>query len=229
VAIDVLAPLKHPQYHSYAYRMVSELFAVGAPTRSLLGPPMIAYNFLVFAFVSGVWRVAGQRRTLRSLAVALGVYATISTLGYFVTPMDVRSPAGVTERDVLHIGATVVQGLALLAALGLGAFALGPRFRVYSVVTFVTSLAFGALAGVFARGDFVTVARDHGARQHLRMDALGFGIGACAVEGEQPARPPQREPPSESVSQVPAATIDAFEAARKARVARADDRRGFSR
>jgi hypothetical protein len=152
-AIDVLAPAVHPQYHSYTYRMVSELFAVGAPTRSLLGPPMIAYNVLVFAFVVGVWMVAGQRRTLRSLAVALGVYATISTLGFLGTPMDMRSPAGVTERDVLHIVATVVQGLALLAALVLGAFTQGHRFRVYSVVTFVTSLAFGALAGIFAKED----------------------------------------------------------------------------
>lgn len=150
-SIDVLAPVVQAQYHSYTYRMVSELFAVGAPTRSLLAPPMIAYNVLVFAFVVGVWMAAGRQRSVRWVAAALGVYATISTMGFLLTPMDVRGSAGLTERDVLHIAATVVQGLALLIALGVGAFTHGRRFRTYSVVTLAVALAFGVLAGGFAR------------------------------------------------------------------------------
>jgi hypothetical protein len=150
-SIDVLAAIAEPQYHSYTYRMVSELFAVGSPTRSLLGPPMIVYNLLVFAFAVGVWMAAGADRITRAAAVALGVYATISTMGFVVAAMEVRGPGGMTERDVLHIVATVVQGFALLSALVLGAFMHGRRFRRYSVGTLVITLVFSALAGLFAR------------------------------------------------------------------------------
>ena len=36
ISIDVIAPLRYPDYHNYADQMVSELFAVGAPTRTLM-------------------------------------------------------------------------------------------------------------------------------------------------------------------------------------------------
>src|SRR5687768_9267261 len=36
VGIDAIAALRYPDYHDYADQMVSELIAVGAPTRSLM-------------------------------------------------------------------------------------------------------------------------------------------------------------------------------------------------
>ena len=52
--IDVIAALRYPDYHSYTSQMVSELFALGAPTRSLLVPLMLLYNVLVLAFAASI-------------------------------------------------------------------------------------------------------------------------------------------------------------------------------
>jgi hypothetical protein len=150
LAIDLLAPLAHPEYHSYRYQMVSELFAVGAPTRAVLGVPMALYNVLVLAFAVGVWVSAKGSGAIRLIAVALATYGIISSMGFFVAPMDVRGPEGLTERDVRHILGTALQGIALVSALVLGGFVLGRRFRTYSFAALGICVVFGALAGVFA-------------------------------------------------------------------------------
>jgi hypothetical protein len=36
IGIDVIVAPRYPDYHHYADQMVSELFAVGAPTRTLM-------------------------------------------------------------------------------------------------------------------------------------------------------------------------------------------------
>lgn len=62
IAIEVVAPLRHPGYHPYTSQMVSELFAVGAPTRRLQLWLSVPYNLLVFAFTVWVWLSAGRSR-----------------------------------------------------------------------------------------------------------------------------------------------------------------------
>src|SRR5678815_5700721 len=52
IGIDVIAALAYPDYHNYADQMVSELFAVGAPTRTLMVWVSIPYNVLVFALAA---------------------------------------------------------------------------------------------------------------------------------------------------------------------------------
>jgi hypothetical protein len=49
VATDVLAPMRWEAYSSTS-QTVSELIAIGAPTRPLVLPLMITYSVLVFAF-----------------------------------------------------------------------------------------------------------------------------------------------------------------------------------
>jgi hypothetical protein len=149
-AIDVYAPIAHPEYHSYRYQMVSELFAAEAPTREILGLPMMLYNALVLAFAMGVWKSAARRRTMRLMAVALGTYGIISATAFFVAPMDVRGSGGITERDMWHILATALQGIALVSALVLGGFVLGRGFRAYSYTTLGICVVFGTLASLSA-------------------------------------------------------------------------------
>ncbi len=153
VAINVLAPLVHPEYHSYTYRMVSELFAVHAPTRPLLGPPMIVYNLLVLSFAIGVWMSARGKRVTRYTAVALAAYFVVSTTAWFFASMDVRGTPGLTARNVVHVAATAVQGIAMLSALVLGGFVHGLRFRLYTFATLATCVVFGAFAGLLAAGN----------------------------------------------------------------------------
>lgn len=59
IGIDVIAAFRYPDYHRYADQMVSELLAVGAPTRTLMVWLCVPYNFLLFALAGGVWASDG--------------------------------------------------------------------------------------------------------------------------------------------------------------------------
>jgi hypothetical protein len=148
-AIDALAPLVHPGHHAYTSQMVSELMALGAPTRPLLMLPMLLYNLLVFAFAAGVWASAEGRRPRVFTAAALVGYGVCSSAGLWLAPMDLRS-AGVSDQTLLHIWGTALQGLFIALALVFGVFVHTGRFRLYSVATFVICIVFGAFASLEA-------------------------------------------------------------------------------
>ena len=154
ISIDVIAALGYPDYHNYADQMVSELFAVGAPTRTLMVWLSIPYNFLVFVLAMGVWASAGGKRATRFTAAALVGYGAVSTAGLLLFPMDVRGTVE-SQRDSLHIIATIVMSMFIVAVMAFGAFAAldshGTRFRLYSFATIATVIVFGAWAGILAR------------------------------------------------------------------------------
>jgi hypothetical protein len=149
-AIDVVAPLIHPGYHSYDSQMVSELMAAGAPTRPLLVALFVPYNLLVLAFAAGVAASAGGRRSVRACAAALAGYAIISTCGLLLFQMDLRGTVD-SRRDVPHVVATLVMSLFLMASIASGAHLAGRCFRLYSFATLAVLLVFGAAAGWLAR------------------------------------------------------------------------------
>ena len=103
---------------------------------------------LVFLFALGVW-TSGERRPVRLTAAALFGYGAISSAGLRLTPMDLRAE-GLTEGSIVHIWATILQGISIALALALGAFVHGVRFRAYSFVTLLLCLGLGAWAGVQA-------------------------------------------------------------------------------
>ena len=61
VAMNVFVPMQWEGYSS-ASQTVSELSAIGAPTRPLWVPLGVAYTLLVAAFGWGVWASARQNR-----------------------------------------------------------------------------------------------------------------------------------------------------------------------
>ena len=76
VGMNVLVPMRWPAYSS-ASQTVSELSAIGAPTRSLWVPLGIVYTVLMAAFGWGVLASAGRNRRLSivgSLLVAYGLF-----------------------------------------------------------------------------------------------------------------------------------------------------------
>ena len=148
-AIDVIAARWHPDYHDFTSQMVSELMAVGAPTRNLLIWLLTAYNLLVFAFAAGVWGSAGGRRPVRLTAAAIVGYGVVSSAGLFFFPMDLRGTVN-SQRDALHIAATLVMSIFIVAMMAFGAFARGRRFQLYSFATIAIVVAFGTLAGLLA-------------------------------------------------------------------------------
>jgi hypothetical protein len=142
VAMNVFVPMQWQGYSS-ASQTVSELSAIGAPTRPhwvLLG---IAYSLLVTAFGLGVWRSARSSRPLRVVGGLMVAYGVIS-LAWPLAPMHLRGE-GFTFTDTMHIVLAAVTVLLMLLAIGFGTAAFGKRFRLYSIATLLILFAFGAV------------------------------------------------------------------------------------
>jgi hypothetical protein len=146
VAMNVFVPAEWPDYH-VASQTVSELSAVGAPTRPLWVVLGMLYTLLVTGFGWGVSMAAGADRRLRIAGLLIAVYGALGLVWPFA-PMHLRevlASGGGDVRDTLHIGLGVATELLYLLALGLAAAALGRGFRAYSLATFVVLLACGVM------------------------------------------------------------------------------------
>jgi hypothetical membrane protein len=154
VATDVLGGMRYEGY-SFTSQAISELAAIGAPSKPFVDPFFIAYDLLALAFGIGVFReAAGRNRALRITATMLMGYgaiglAAIAFAGRALFAMHQRG-AGSLASDAPHIILTGVLVLLLLLAMGFGALALGKRFRLYSFATVLIVIGFGALTSMFA-------------------------------------------------------------------------------
>ena len=136
--------------YSVASNVPSELSAIGAPTRTLWILLGTVYGVLMIAFGWIVWASAPPNRALRAVG-ALLVAQTAS--GQFWPPMHQRAvlaAGGGTLTDTLHLVWAAVTGIFFMLIVGLGAAALGKRFRLYSIATMVIVLACGAVTGTYA-------------------------------------------------------------------------------
>ncbi len=135
--------------YSTADQTISELSAIGAPTRPLWMALITIYSALMMVFAWTAWK-SGTNRALRIVGALL---FTQTVFGIFWPPMHQRAvlaAGGATMTDTLHIVWTIVTGVFFMVALGFGAAALGKRFRVYSPVTMAIVFACGAWTGTYA-------------------------------------------------------------------------------
>jgi hypothetical protein len=149
VAMLVFVPMGWEGYSS-ASQTVSELSAIGAPTRSVWVPLGIVYTLLVAAFG---WGIRASTRGNRRLRVVGGLLFACGVFGLFWPPMHLRevlAAGGGTLSDTLHIVWTAGSNLLTLLAMGFAAAAFGRSFRSYSIVTMVLLVAFGVLTSVDA-------------------------------------------------------------------------------
>lgn len=145
VAMNLLVPMRWEAY-SVASQTVSELSAIGAPTRALWVPLGTLFTLLFAAFGWGVLLAAGANRRLR---VVGGLIVAHGIIGLYWPPMHLRgTPPALT--DALHIAWSAATVLLMTLAIGFGAAALGKRFRLYSVATLAILVAFGILTGLDA-------------------------------------------------------------------------------
>jgi hypothetical protein len=147
VAMNIIAAVLYEGYSS-ASQTVSELSAIGAPTRPLWVLLAVPYTLLAAAFGLGVWLSAGRNRPLRAVGGLMIVYGVI---GLFWPPMHLRG-ARPTLTDTMHIVFSMATVLLMMLAIGFGAAALGKRFRLYSIATLVILVVFGALTGLESSG-----------------------------------------------------------------------------
>ena len=146
VGADLLAAVRYPDYHGFTSQAISELTAVGAPTKGLVEPLFIAYDILIIAFGVGVWASAGRKRALHLVGGLLVGIGAAGLVAMPFTPMNLRG-TGNLSTDAPHIAVTGVIVLFILSAIGFGASLVGRRFRLYSYATLATLLIFGAWSG----------------------------------------------------------------------------------
>ena len=150
VFMNIICAIRFDGYSSFS-QTVSELSAIGAPTRQLWVGMCLVYNALMIAFGLGI-RISGSRTI--NLGITGMLLMIVGLMGFVWPPMHQRvvlASQGPGLTDTLHIAFTVVTSVFMLLAMGFGATALGKRFRIYSILTIIVLLVFGALTGLDAQ------------------------------------------------------------------------------
>jgi len=138
---DTLAGLSWESY-SFRDQTISELGAIGAPSRPLFATLLVLVYLLFTAFGVGVRASAQGRHRLRmagALLIGLGVLAL--TVGQFAA-MRLRGTEQGTS-GALHLIEGAAAMVLLLAAMGFAAAALRKGFAIYTVATVAVMLLFG--------------------------------------------------------------------------------------
>lgn len=144
VLTDILAAVRYEGY-SYAAQAVSELSALGAPTRRFAVPLFLTHAVLQILFGFGVWMSADRKRGLRLTAALLASIGLVGLVTASFFPMHMRGSEE-TLTDTMHIILTSVTVLLILLTIVIGATAFGKRFRFYSIATIVVLIVGGTLA-----------------------------------------------------------------------------------
>lgn len=161
VLTDVLGAMRYPGY-DFTSQGISELMAVGAPTKHLVDSVFVVYGMLALAFAIGVLRESSGQRALRVTGLLLLGYSLVGAFGRFV-PAYPRSAGGFSD-SLPHVILTGVLVVLMLAALGFASRALGKRFQIYTLATLGTLVALGIASGVY------------GSRLAANQPTPGFGI-----------------------------------------------------
>lgn len=128
---------------------ISELSAIGAPTRPLWMVLGTLYTGLFVAFGWIVWTTAPPNRALRVVGMVLMIHGAF---GWIWPPMhqrEVLAASGPTLSDTLHIAWAIMTGIFFLFETVFAAAAFGRRFRAYCIATIVVVMACGAITGTY--------------------------------------------------------------------------------
>lgn len=153
VAMTILIAQQWDSYSS-ASHTISELSAVGAPTKPTWDTYGPVYTVLVIAFGCGVWMSGDQNRPLRLAGLMIIGFGSLGLLWPFA-PMHSRAviaAGGGTWTDTVHLVLASVTVVFMLSAIGFGAAAFGKAFRWYSIGSLLVLALFGALTFVDAPG-----------------------------------------------------------------------------
>ena len=151
VGINIFIPIKYEGY-SVASMTVSELSAIGAPTRIIWVLLAILYLLLLMAFGWGVLKFTGGSRQLRITGNLIIAYCFIN---FYWPPMHQREVIAAGEgslTDSLHIVWAMMTLLFNMLLMGFGAAALRKGFRLYTIATWVVFIVFGILTFIESPG-----------------------------------------------------------------------------
>ena len=146
LAMDFVAAFWLYPGYDYTAQQVSELSAIGAPSRDFWMTMGFPYAALSFAFALGVWRASAGRTSLAITAVLLALFALNALIRGWVAPMHMRGVAFSTT-DTMHIALSVVAVVLMVMFMTIGATAFGRGFRLFSILTLAAMLVAGGIVG----------------------------------------------------------------------------------
>jgi hypothetical protein len=180
-AVNIIVPFQYPGYDT-ASQTVSELSAMGAPTRSLWLMLLIPFSLLVIAFGCGVWLLGNHSKWLR---LAGAVIVVDAIFGAFWPPMhqrEVIAAGGGTTTDSLHVTWAYIHLVFMILMMVFGAAALGKHFRIYTVSTFITYMVFGLLTILEGPGIAAGAPTPHiGIWERINMGAYMLWVVVFAI------------------------------------------------
>jgi hypothetical protein len=140
IAINVIVPVYYEGY-SLKTLTVSELSAIAAPTRILWVLLVSIYPLLFGAFGWAVIKISGDNSRLRLIGVFIIAYCMFN---FYWPPMHMRGE-GPTFTDLFHIVWASVTVFLMITMMIIGMFALDKRFMIFTIVSLLLLIVFGAL------------------------------------------------------------------------------------
>jgi hypothetical membrane protein len=140
ITTDIFSGLITPGY-SFNSQTVSELSAIGAPTKSLWTLITFIYNPLLILFSLGIFQTTKNKILSFSLA-AIGVLGFI----WLLFPMNLRGHIG-SSNDSMHLVMVVITIVSMITMIISGANVHGKNFRLYSILTLIIMILFGIVTG----------------------------------------------------------------------------------
>jgi hypothetical protein len=145
VAINVIVPT-HFDGYEISSQAVSELSAIGSPTRLLWVTLAAIYIVLLGLFALGILMSAGKNKRIYRLGAILGLYCVLNV---YWPPMHLRGNE-TSLTDLLHIVWTVLS-IGLMTAMMINGMKIdGKAFRFYTFSTLALFAVFGVLTGIEA-------------------------------------------------------------------------------
>jgi hypothetical protein len=145
VAINIFVPWGFEGYDQTSYT-VSELSAIGSPTRALWVPLAIVYILFFALFGWGVLRSVKNNHKLRMVGLLILAYCVVNV---YWPPMHPRGMQP-TLTDTLHIAWSFFAVCFMMLMMGFAAAAFGKRFGIYTIVTMILLVIFGFLTSLEA-------------------------------------------------------------------------------
>ncbi len=143
ILIDIFAAFQTPGYN-YINQTISELSAVGAPARPIWIAMSFIFNPLLIAFGIGIL-LSVRKKSLFTTGVLLVLWGLLGFVWLFF-PMHQRGSIGSTT-DTMHLVMAAITVPLMMLFIGFGSVSLGKKFRLYSILTIILMLIFGALTG----------------------------------------------------------------------------------
>ncbi|MEM2130598.1 MAG: DUF998 domain-containing protein [Candidatus Bathyarchaeia archaeon] len=164
VCTDVLVGMLCEGY-SFTSQSISELSAIGSPTRSIAFVLNLVYAALLIAFGLGVWK-SSRNRAMRIIAGLLLANAAISIIVVTFFPMNLGEAVGIIHLGLMAFNVIFLQMLTII----LGAVAFRNWFRLYSLGTILAFLVL-TVFGIFIAPQVILGPPQSGLQERV----MGYG------------------------------------------------------